>query len=57
MKYSSERVGLEGIYYKLRSSPNWRMTNKFDIEVTQTGEYEVKVVDTAGKEKIVKIII
>ncbi len=57
VKYSSERVGLEGIYYKLRSSPNWRMTNKFDIEVTQTGEYEVKVVDTAGKEKIVKIII
>lgn len=57
VKYSSDRVGLESIYYKLSSNTNWRITNQFDIEVTQTGEYEVKVVDTAGKEKIVKIII
>lgn len=57
VKYSSDSVGLASVKYKLSTSSNWMITNQFEIEVTKAGQYEVKVIDTAGKEKTVQITI
>lgn len=57
VKYSSDKVGLASIKYKLSSSSNWIIVNGLEIEVTRAGRYEVKVIDTAGKEKVVEITI
>lgn len=57
VKYSSNNVGLASVKYKLSTSSNWTITNQLEIEVTKAGQYEIKVIDTAGKEKTLQITI
>lgn len=57
VRYSSDNVGLASIKYKLSTNSNWIIANGLEIQVTKSGKYQVKVTDTAGKEKIVEITI